>query len=92
MEAQRSRVLVHGLIAGLAAYLTVIVLYTLFNVVTGRPPFETAVLLGSALVGAGVPAAGQAIAYNGAHLAVMLLLGGVCAWLVRRWELHPVLW
>lgn len=92
MEAQRSRVLVHGLVAGLAAYLTVVVLYGILNLVTGHPPFETAVLLGGALVGPSVPAAGQAIAYNGLHLAIMLLLGGVCAWLVRRWELYPVLW
>lgn len=92
MEAQRNRILVHGLIAGFAAYASTVVLYAAFNLVTGRSVFATALQLGEALVGTGVPPAGQVIAYNGVHLTVMLLLGLVCAWAVREWELHPVLW
>jgi hypothetical protein len=92
MEAQRTRVLVHGLFAGFAAYLTVVILYALLNLITGRAPFETALALGGALVGPLVPEAGRILAYNGIHLLVMLVLGLVSAWLVRRWEVYPELW
>lgn len=92
MEAQQRRILAHGLVAGFAAYLTVVILYAAFNLVTGHPPFETAVRLGAAIVGPDVPVAGQVIAYNGMHLAVMLALGLISAVLVRRWELYPELW
>lgn len=92
MEAQPNRFLVHGLIAGFAAYASTVVLYAGINLATGRAVFATALQLGEAMFGTGVPPAGQVIAYNGVHLLVMLLLGLVCAWAVREWELHPVLW
>lgn len=97
MQPETRRVLEHGLTAGLIAYLTVVLLYSAFNLATGRPLFYTAAQLGAVLTGGPAIDAdgvlpGPVLAYNGLHMVGMLVLGLICAWLVHEWELHPQLW
>jgi hypothetical protein len=82
-----------GMIAGLLAYVAIILYYALFNLVTGRPADFTVVAIGEALFGQpGVPAIGAVIAYNGVHLIALMAFGTFAAWLLYEVEVHPVLW
>jgi hypothetical protein len=98
MKPETSRVVVEGLVTGLIGYLTVVLLFVGLNVLSGRPPFHTAGLLGSALFfGLRDPAdlvlePGPVIAYNGVHMLVSLLIGLGAAWLVFQAEKYRPLW
>ena len=96
MSRDTSRVLATGLAAGLAGYATVVLFFAVTNVISGRSPFYTAALLGSAMFyGARTPgevalAAGPVLAYNMVHMFVFLGLGFIAAALVELAERHPV--
>jgi hypothetical protein len=71
--------------------------FGIVNVFGGHSPFYTVDRLGRALVGtppAGGPGsmAGPALAYNGLHLLVFLLIGFALAWLTAKTEQHPAFW
>lgn len=53
MNAQRKRLLVDGLIAGVIGYAVVAVFHGVLNVVGGHPPLYTAALLGELVFGSG---------------------------------------
>jgi hypothetical protein len=95
MIAQRRDMLAHGLVAGLIGYAVVVAFITMENVIQGRPFFATAAQLGAVLVGRGqvAPAipldAAPVIAFNGAHLLVMLGFGTVASYLATIWEQAP---
>ena len=84
-----------GLVAGLLGYGAVIVVVSLLNLMTGRSPFHTAALFGSALFyGLDDPAAlqispGPVLAYNMVHVLAFLLLGLFASWLVSLAEKYP---
>lgn len=97
MKAERERILTEGLIAGFIGYVTVILVYGLVNVATGKSFFYTAALLGRAVLGgAGSPPnladPGPIIAYNGIHLIAFVLIGLGAAWLIAQTERHPGIW
>lgn len=97
MRAERERVLSEGLIAGFIGYATVIIVYGLVNVATGKSFFYTAALLGRAVIGGfestpDLAAPGPIIAYNGIHLIAFILIGLGAAWLIAQTERHPAIW
>ena len=97
MKAERERVLTEGLIAGFIGYATIIVVYGLVNLMTGKPFFLTAALLGNAVLGSAGPGAdlgapGPIIVYNGIHLIAFIGIGLGAAWLISQTELHPAIW
>ena len=97
MHVDRMRVVREGFVAGLLGAAIVAVFFAVVNVFGGHSPFYTVDHLGRALVGtppAGSPgsAAGPALAYNGLHLLVFLLLGFALAWLTAKTEQHPAFW
>ena len=97
MHVDRMRVLREGFVAGLIGAAIVAAFFGVVNVFGGHSPFYTVDRLGRALVGtapAGGPgsAAGPALAYNGLHLLVFLLIGFALAWLTAKTEQHPAFW
>jgi hypothetical protein len=98
MNADRSKVLWQGLVAGVIGHALVATLMAVTNVLAGRSPFHTAALLGSAwFYGLESPDelviwAGPVLAYNGLHLILFLALGVVAAWLARLADRGPHLW
>ncbi len=97
MSIRRSRVLREGFIAGLLGAAVVAVFFGLVDVLGGHSPFHTVDVLGRALVGqpaSGGPGyeAGPALAYNGLHVLVFLLIGTAMAWLAAKIEERPALW
>ena len=97
MKPARERVLTEGLIAGFIGYVTVIVVYGIVNVATGKSFFYTAALLGNAVLGgssstADLSAPGPIIVYNGIHLIVFVCIGLGAAWIIAQTELHPGIW
>jgi len=89
-------VLEGGLFAGLIGYLTIVLFFAVFNVVTGHSPFATAALLGSALF-FGLRDPGQlqitpaaVLTFNMVHAVVMLGVGFAASWLVAKSEKYPV--
>ncbi len=98
MNADRSRWLWQGLVAGLIGYAAVAIYLAVGSLMAGRSPFYTAALMGGALFYgvrdlAGVAvAAGPVFAYNGLHLIVFLMLGFMAAWLAQLAERGPHLW
>lgn len=97
MRVDRTRVLREGFLAGLLGAVIVAVFFGISNVVGGHSPFYTVDRLGRALVGTPLPGgpgsqAGPALAYNGLHLLVFLLLGFVLAWLTAKVEQRPGFW
>jgi ABC-type Na+ efflux pump permease subunit len=95
MRAQTRDILIDGLWAGVIGYGVVVVVVALLNVLSGRSPFYTAALFGSALFyhlrdpAALVVAPGPVLAYNMVHMVVFLGLGLLCAWLVSLAERFP---
>jgi len=89
---------VEGLVTGLIGYGTVVVLFAVVNVLSGKGLFHTAALLGSALffhaADTPVPVLGPApiIAYNGVHILASLVIGLAAAWLIFETEKHRPLW
>lgn len=96
MDAQRTRILVHGLIAGLICYVVVAVLFLAYDAALQRPLLLTVARLGSALtrepLAGDVVAAPPVIAFNAAHLVLMLLVGMAASMVAHEWELHPNDW
>ncbi|HSJ15580.1 MAG TPA: hypothetical protein VK939_14250 [Longimicrobiales bacterium] len=96
METQRTRILVHGLIAGLICYLVIALLFLAYDALLQRPLLLTVARLGAALTGS--PLAGDVvtappvIAFNAAHLVLMLLVGMAASLVAHEWELHPNDW
>jgi hypothetical protein len=97
VKADRERVLTEGLISGFIGYATVVVVFGLVNVATGKPFFHTAALLGRAVIGGfesstNLADPGPIIAYNGIHLIAFVLIGLGAAWLIAQTERHPAIW
>lgn len=90
MKKTTSDVLQDGLIGGFVGYGVASLYFALLNLLFGRPFWYTTQAFGEALFAGSFP--GQAIAFNGVHLAVFLVLGLVAAFLVEETELHPVFW
>ena len=98
MRNRIASVLREALIGGLIAYLAVVVVFALLNVVQGRSPFHTAAAMGAVIFHGGEAASAFALdpapilAYNGIHLLGSLLVAAVAAFLVYETELHRSLW
>jgi hypothetical protein len=97
MSVNRSRVLREGFVAGLIGAAVVAVFFGIVNVLGGHSPFHTVDLLGRALVGEPAPGgpgyqAGPALAYNGLHLLVFIVIGVALAWLTAKTEERPAFW
>lgn len=95
MRAQTRDTLIGGLWAGVIGYGAVVVVVALLNVLSGRSPFHTAALFGSALFyhlrdpAALIVAPGPVLAFNMVHMVVFLGLGFFCSWLVSLAERFP---
>ncbi|HEY7684859.1 MAG TPA: hypothetical protein VH833_02010 [Gemmatimonadales bacterium] len=95
MRAQTRDTLIGGLWAGIIGYGAVVVVVALLNVLSGRSPFHTAALFGSALFyhlrdpAALIVAPGPVLAFNMVHMVVFLGLGLFCSWLVSLAERFP---
>jgi len=92
-------ILADGLLAGFVGYLVIVVLVAVGDMLQGRPPFHTAGLLGSALfydlndpTAVIDPWPGPVLAFNGAHLLLMLAFGIFLAWLVTLAEGGQEVW
>lgn len=87
-----------GLIAGFIGYATVVVLFALVNLWSGKGVLHTPALLGSVLFfgarasGEVVPGPAPVLAYNGVHLLVALMIGLGAARLLSQAERRPALW
>lgn len=87
-----------GTFAGLILYATVALYFVLLNLLTGRPAFETAALLGGALFG-GIQRPAEAtldpawiFGFNGVHLVASLVLGLVGSAIVLLIDRHRFAW
>ncbi|MEX2531035.1 MAG: hypothetical protein WD960_09710 [Gemmatimonadota bacterium] len=86
------RILKEGFIAGLVLYMTVALFFAGVNVLAGRSPFYTALVLGQPLLGAvpdpldPSPTAPAVMAFNSVHLLASLALGAAAAVLVGAIE------
>lgn len=95
MHNRTRDILIGGLWAGVIGYGAVVVVIALLNVLSGRSPFYTAALFGSALFyhlqdpAALVIAPGPVLAFNMVHMLVFLGLGLICSWLVSLAERYP---
>jgi hypothetical protein len=91
----RQNILSGGIMTGFIGYVVVAAVLAALNIDTGRSPFYTAALLGSALFyHLTDPAtlsitAGPIFAYNALHLLVFLGLGLLVSWLVCLAERYP---
>jgi len=98
MRSKWLELLREGLVAGVIGYAATVVLYAIANVMTGRPVFHTAAVLGAALIyGVRDPlqvvvTPAYVLAYNGVHLMVFLALGIVGAALARLADRGAQLW
>lgn len=96
MDTSRNRVLMHGLLAGLICYVTIALLFLLYDAALQRPLLLTVARLGSALTGQPLVddaiTAPPVIAFNAAHLVLMLLVGIAASIVAHEWELHPNHW
>ncbi len=96
--ARAQRLLLEGLVAGLIGYATVVVYFSVLNLVQGRSVFHTAALLGAGLFyGLESPAElviepGPVLAYNGVHTLAFVVVGGFMAWLAGLAERIPQGW
>lgn len=99
MTTRARAILADGLLAGFIGYVTIVLVISLADMAQGRPPFHTAGMLGTLLfydvddpTVLLKPWPGPVLAFNGAHLLVMLLFGTFLAWLVSLAERGPDLW
>ena len=97
MRESRREVLVHGVIAGIIGYATVVLFFTLLSLIGGRSPLEIPSAMGSALLlgGAGNGPAvepGAVLAFNGLHMLLSVAVGLLVAWLLYEAERHYQLW
>jgi hypothetical protein len=97
MRTENSWIL-EGLLAGLIGYVTVVVVFGVLNLISGKALFHTAALLGSALFYGTRDAAqvaagpGPIFAYNGVHILASLLIGLGAAWLIFQTDKNRPLW
>lgn len=95
MRARTRETLIGGLWAGVIGYGAVVVIVALLNVLSGRSPFYTPALFGSALFyhlhdpAALVIAPGPVLSFNMVHMVVFLGLGLLCSWLLSVAERFP---
>jgi hypothetical protein len=98
MRAKTETLVLHGLVAGLVGYGTVVVFQAIVNLIVGRSIFYTAAALGAALFGDGTSggavdvAIGPVVTYNAVHLLFFLALGLFGVFVVAETERFPVLW
>ncbi|NJD08900.1 MAG: DUF4175 domain-containing protein [Gemmatimonadetes bacterium] len=99
MTARARAILSDGLLAGFIGYATIVLVVAAGDLLQGRPPFHTAGMLGALLfydvsdpTVVLEPWPGPVLAFNGAHLLVMLLFGIFLTWLVALAERGPELW
>ncbi len=96
MTQHTRAVLAGGVIAGLIGFFTVAILMALVNVIGGRSPLYTAMVLGNAIFyGVRDPAEviytiQRAAAYNGAHMVAFVSLGMLASWFASLGERYPV--
>lgn len=85
MERPVLRIVRDGVVSGAIGFLTVAAVFTLVDVLAGRPLLYTPALLGGALFyGVSTPsdvvvAAAPVVAYTAAHLAVFFVIGMIAA-------------
>lgn len=95
MTERSKLVLAGGLVSGLIGYGTVVIVVSLLNLLTGKSPFYTAAMFGSAMFyGLEDPAvltveAGPVLAYNMVHVLTFLAVGMLASWLVSLAERYP---
>lgn len=95
MRERTREILIGGLWAGMIGYAAVVVVIALLNVLSGRSPFYTAALFGSALFyhlrepAALVIAPGPVLAFNMVHMVAFLGLGWLGSWLISIAERYP---
>lgn len=98
MSENMRRILKEGVIGGAVAYLAVVLVFAVYNVLMWRSPFHTAAAMGSLLLHGSEASvqfaveAGPVLAYNGVHLVGSLLVGVAAAALVFETEMHRSLW
>ncbi|HUF27021.1 MAG TPA: hypothetical protein VMM18_08600 [Gemmatimonadaceae bacterium] len=98
MSDRRMDVIGHGLVAGVIGYGIVAALGIGVSILSGKPPFHTAAVLGATLLGDAVDPAtfavtpGYVFAYNGVHLLAFLTFGLLGSWLATLADRGAQLW
>ena len=99
MAGKARAILSDGLLVGFIGYVTIVVVIAAADLLQGRPAFHTAGMLGSLLfydvsdpTVTLNPWPGPVLAFNGAHLLVMLAFGSFLVWLVSLAEGGPEVW
>lgn len=98
MRTGTRTVLYHGLLAALAGYATIVILFAAINLIQGRSVFYTAALFGSAMFYGLEDPSDLVITwtailnYNMFHALVFVVLGLLASWLVTFTEKYPVVW
>jgi hypothetical protein len=90
MKRTTAEVWQDGLLSGLVGYALISLFFAVSNLIVGLPALATMESLGAALFGGRNP--GHMVAYNGVHLIVFLILGGIASMLFRKIEVHPAFW
>lgn len=98
MDGNVARILKEGVIGGLAAYASAVVVLALLHALQGESIFHSAAAMGTVLV-YGEQAfqqfavtAGPVLAYNGVHLVGSIIVGLVASFLVFETESHHAFW
>ena len=98
MEDNTARILKEGVIGGLAAYVSAVLVLALLHVIQGESIFHSAAAMGSVLFYGEqaseqfAVAAAPVLAYNGVHLVGSLVVGLVAAFFVFETESHHAFW
>ena len=99
MHQKTQDTLLQGLFTGFLGFLTIIVVFAVANMVTGRSPFYTAAVLGATLF-YGVTDLSQmataiapyVFAYTGLHLMAFLIFGLAGSWFATIADRGSMLW
>jgi len=98
MSRNAGKILKEGMIGGLIAYFSVVVVFALLNAFHGHSIFYTTAAMGTFLFyggAAGGPvtvSAGPVLAYNGVHMLGSILVAVVAAIPIYESELHRSFW
>lgn len=98
MGDSTTRILKEGVIGGLAAYASAVVVLALFHAIQGESLFHSAAAMGTVLFYGEqasqqfTVAAGPVLAYNGVHLLGSIIVGLVAAFFVFGTESHHAFW